>query len=134
DSMSDSPHVRTRRLPYGPAVAFLLVLAGCGDLVVDGRSLRIDATGAVEGLVFGDIDGNSTFDGSDPRLQGVRVQLLTPAGAAVVDTATTDVEGRFRMNAVPVGEYRLGVAPVSLGDSLVPVNLSQAPILVEPGR
>ena len=124
-----------RRPLIAAAIALLGAgAAGCGDLVLDSRQAEILATGAVGGTVRLDQDGNGILGGGDPPVPGLRIQLLSAVGGAVIDTATTSSEGSYLMPAAPVGEYRIGVDPATLPDNLYPFGIAPDPILLSADR
>jgi len=130
--MRDSP---LRRPLFAGAIALLAGgAAGCGDLVVDGRQAEIRATGAIGGTVRIDQDGNGILGGGDPPVPGLRIQLLSAVGGAVVDTASTNAEGTYLMPAAPVGEYRIGVDPATIPSDLHPFGFDPEPILLTADR
>ena len=69
--------------------------------------------------VFADADNSgdlNTADGTTPGVSGVKVSLLTPAGAPVVDAdgvavsqQTTDTDGFFRFDNLVPGDYKVEV-------------------------
>lgn len=68
---------------------------------------------SVGDLVFEDKNNNGKFDTGDSGIEGVDVKLMSDGQDAilntnddvVVDTDTTDSDGRYRMNATTAGDY-----------------------------
>ncbi|MDH5761248.1 MAG: carboxypeptidase-like regulatory domain-containing protein [Gemmatimonadota bacterium] len=107
-----------RRLFLGcAAFAAVCGLGACAD-AGSVTLLDIDATGAVYGLAFLDLNGTGALDGGDEPLPSVGVALTSPVGGAVLHEAVTDADGVFVLDDVPAGTYRLGVLPATLGDTL----------------
>lgn len=100
-----------KRPAVGAALPMLALglLAGCDDGVTP--QYEVGGTGAVEGLVFFDANGDGSYDpaGGDQALQGVEVVLLQRGtGSALAGAeATSDASGRFRITGVPVGTHDL---------------------------
>jgi hypothetical protein len=108
-----------------------IMLAGCLGTGED-RVLGIDATGTVDGLVYFDIDGSRTLDGSDLPLAGIAVRLVVSGTRDTVARASSASDGLFRMRGVPVGSYQVAADTASLGDSVQVVKTDPAEIVVTP--
>lgn len=92
------------------------LVAGCDS---DGSVLEVDATGAVSGGVYRDLNGNGIPDSpTDQPFRNVEVRLVSPGSGAVVARATTDTAGLYTIRDVPVGRYQVTIDPARLGDSL----------------
>jgi hypothetical protein len=90
--------------------------AGCDG---KGSVVDVDATGAVSGAVYRDLNGNGVPDSpTDQPFRNVEVRLVSPGSGAVVARATTDTAGSYTIRDVPVGRYQVTVDPARLGDSL----------------
>ncbi len=124
----------TGRLACAAALMAIVGTAACGDLVVDGRGLEVDATGTIEGIVRLDLDGSGVIGGQDPPVPGVRILLRSASGSAVIDTATTDEEGRYRAPSVPVGELIVDVDPATLPGELSILQPGPDPVLLGAGQ
>jgi hypothetical protein len=107
----------------------LFALAGCGQ-TSGSSTLTIEATGAVEGLVYRDLNGNGLADAQDEPADGVPVQLLTWGSGAVVDETESDGDGRFSFTNAPVGTYQVGVGFNDLGDTLQVVDLDSTALVI----
>ncbi|MBI4748082.1 MAG: hypothetical protein HY774_06305, partial [Acidobacteria bacterium] len=64
--------------------------------------------GSVTGHVFTDTNGNGTQDSGEPNLSGVNVTVDSVNGAPV--TVTTDANGNYTANNIPVGSTSVDVA------------------------
>ena len=118
------------RLLAGGALAVLL--AACSG--PDGRhAFSIDATGTVSGFAYVDLNRDGAPQGTEPRLADAGVQLLMRGTGEPVGSATTDSEGAFSFEGVPVGSYRLEIGGAVLGDSLVVTGTTPEPVQVTPG-
>lgn len=108
-------------------------LGGCGDLPFDGGSPTIEATGAVAGSIFLDVDGSGAITTSDRPAPSVRVRLVTQGGLGEVAEAVTDSVGVFRMSSVPVGSFRLQLDSTALSDSLIVTEMDTSPFTLARG-
>lgn len=80
------------------------LLAGCEPDTAP--PFTIDETGAVEGLLYYDADNDNVFDPSDGdySLQGVKVRFTVRGDTTqVYATATSDAQGRLRVEGLPAG-------------------------------
>lgn len=111
-----------RRLrPWPVFVTLALIgptLVGCDEIVVDEPRVGIDRTGTVRGTAFVDLNENGISDAGDGPLGGVEIRVVQPVGGGAVALSTTEADGSFLMQDVPVGTYRLDVDPTVLADSL----------------
>jgi fimbrial isopeptide formation D2 family protein len=73
--------------------------------------------GSVVGRVFRDDNGNGSQGASEPGLAGVQVRITNGAFSQVV---TTDANGNYRLDNVPVG-----TATVDVIDSTLPAGVTQ---------
>jgi hypothetical protein len=99
----------------------LLATVGCAEGAVNPPV--IDATSVVEGVVYLDFDGDASLGSSDDAIEGVRVRVVLPGSGQVVAADTTDPDGEFLMEGVPVGTVEVGVDPEALGDTLLMVPM-----------
>lgn len=102
---------------FAVAVAATLAATACKDATTIDL-LEIEATGAVFGTAYLDVNGNGARDAGDTPLRGLDVILTVAGGGQVVEQARTDTTGFFILQEVPVGSYRLDIAAGALGDSL----------------
>ncbi len=72
-------------------------------------------TGAIEGKVFIDDDGNNRDDG-DAGLSGVQVSLVSKANGRVIETTDTDGGGKYTFNNVQAGNYEVRFEDVANRD------------------
>lgn len=98
-------------------LACLLGLVACDNA---GEKLGLPRlqTGAVGVGVILDRDGNALPTAFDTTVSGVKVALFADGGTDTVQVATTDSTGVAVFRDVPLGRYRFGVVPASIGDSL----------------
>lgn len=118
DNTSDSDAIGDTGLS---TIRYIFVEAG-QDTTNNDVGVRYDTAGTVEGTVFHDLDcdgldgtllgrGSDVFFDPEPRIEGVRIVLLDLSNVPVAET-TTDANGNYRFDDVPVGEYTvMGVAP-----------------------
>lgn len=58
----------------------------------------------ISGRVHVDRDGDGVYDSDEPTLEGVRIDLRDGSGT-IVDTTSTDRDGRYRFTSLPAGTY-----------------------------
>ncbi len=92
--------------------------------------LEIEATGALNGLVYIDRDANGVLEIFDAPAEGVTVSLLKPGSPTVIANATTNEGGIFVFSNIPVGRYSVQVLPETLGDSLQFASVDSAVLTV----
>ena len=85
--------------------------------------------GQMSGEIWEDSNGDGARDAQEKTLAGVTVQLMNGAGRTILDTATTDENGRFTFTRIQPGDYKLRVdAPegyvfsASAQDSALPLE------------
>ncbi|MFN0178708.1 MAG: hypothetical protein ACKVZ0_07875 [Gemmatimonadales bacterium] len=109
----------TDRLALATGLAAALVATACDNSGVD-RGFPPEETGTVLVGVYLDRDGSRTFNlPIDTLYSNARIALLQRGTSDTLLTATSGVNGAAVFRSVPLGEYRLAVAPASIGDSLV---------------
>ncbi|MEL6891984.1 MAG: SdrD B-like domain-containing protein, partial [Actinomycetota bacterium] len=59
--------------------------------------------------IFFDDDNDETFDGADPGVEGVTVELIDDATGDVIATTTTGPDGDYLFTGLPEGTYRVRV-------------------------
>lgn len=111
-------------------VGATLAPLACSD-VTDVELLEIGGAGVVGGQVYLDLDGSGTPTTPDRTMTDVGVQLISASGT-VVETVMADSLGLFVILDVPVGEYRLGLDSLALGDSLQVLDPLSA-FTIDPG-
>lgn len=77
-----------------------------------------DRTGTVSVLVYLDRDGTKTATAFDTTYAGASTSILPQTGETPLRTVKTDAQGVAKFERLPLGEYRVRVEPVSLGDSI----------------
>jgi hypothetical protein len=81
--------------------------------------LAIDATSAVDGVVFVDANASRSFEATeDQPASDITVALVLSGTADTVARAQTDAGGAFRFDMIPVGRYDVVIPAVTLGDSM----------------
>lgn len=105
-----------RNLPLAGLLLAAVLVTGCDS--GPGNVLEVDATGAVIGVAFRDLNGNGVVDSNDEPFRNVEVRLLAPGTGSVIARASSDSSGVYRIRDVPVGRYQVAVDPARLGDSL----------------
>ena len=124
----------TRRRSWPTAAVLAAFVAGCANAGEE-RVLAITGTGAVSGIVYFDASRNLSPDGLDTPLENVAVELRS-AGGDVVESATTDAQGIFSMDAVPVGSYTVTVDLTTIGDTVevARIDTSEIDITADAGE
>lgn len=71
-------------------------------------AVTVDSS-TLSGRVFGDVDNDGVFNGSDVGLAGVTVTLTGTSfdGVSITRTATTDASGNYTFTGVPQGTYQV---------------------------
>lgn len=64
---------------------------------------------AIGDLVWADADKDGEYDGGEPLLQGVTVNLYAEDGTTLLDTTTTNASGEYRFDGLPEGTYIISV-------------------------
>ena len=92
------------------------VSASVSDTVISPLS-----TATIGDLVWDDVNGNGVFDGGEPGLENVRVELFDcggdgcgDAGDVLVAVALTDAAGAYDFVGLPAGSYRVNVVEATL--------------------
>lgn len=75
-------------------------------------------TGQIGVLVFLDRDGNSVASPADTVFAGARVALLSQRSNDTLATRLTDATGFALFDTLPIGEYRVAIDTLSIGDSI----------------
>lgn len=98
----------------------LALAAGCDEEVTP--PFEVEGTGGLEGQVFFDANGDGIFDPSagDSALAGVQVVLLDRGTDRMISggQAVTDDQGRFVLDAVPVGTHDLLIDEATAPEAL----------------
>lgn len=110
-------------------ILLIPLLWACAE---DSEPVSIDATGAIDGLAYLDLNGTGTLETQDGPMADLRVDLRWPGSSDVVTTAASNGSGVFLMTP-DVGRYELRVQTGLLGDSLVLVEQPDTPFTVMNG-
>ena len=113
--------------------ALLAVLAGCQNA---GSDLGFGAaqTGGVFVGLYLDRDGSRVQSATiDTVFAHARVALLARGSTDTLQVVISDALGVAQFDEVPVGEYRIAVDPISIGDSLVVQDISPADVRLTAG-
>ena len=107
------------------AVAGFVACSNAGE----DRVLGLDATSAVTGFVYFDLNGNREleFDIDNP-MRDIGLRLTVQGGAEDFGTATSDFEGFFAISRVPVGTYVLQVEGATVPDSMLVVRIDTSEV------
>ncbi|MGL6073567.1 MAG: SdrD B-like domain-containing protein [Fimbriiglobus sp.] len=72
----------------------------------------------ISGTVFRDEDGDGVQDPGEPAIPGTIITLIDPANGTTLGVATTDAQGNYRFDNLPIGSYRIvETQPVGYGNS-----------------
>jgi len=123
--------MRTFSLSRAGLAVVAALAAGCDNAGVD-LGFPAEPTGAIVVHLYLDADGSRTNTPLDVLYAGARVALLT-RGADTVRTVISDAQGRARFSDVVLGQYLIGVAPSSLGDSVSVAQIDTTHIAVAQG-
>lgn len=104
-----------------PVVLVGLTLGACDDGTA--TIPVIDATSAVGGFVYLDVDASETATGPDRVVPGGIVILTSPGTDQVLGADTADTNGEYLIEDVPVGTVEISISPDFLADSLLQVPL-----------
>ncbi len=129
-----SERLMTTRCAVGWAALSVMALSGLVGCENDGaeRVLAIEAMGLLEGLVYFDANGTREPDGNDTPLAGVKVGLVVLGTRDTAVVATSDPDGLFRMDAVPVGSYVVSVDTTTVADTALVVRIDTADVTLMP--
>ena len=118
---------------YGLALPLALGLFGCPNAGSD-LGFNSTTTGRVLVGLYLDRDGSRTFSPVvDTVFRNARVALLTRDGGDTVRTALSDAEGVATFDGVPIGEYTVGVAAASIGDSIAVADVDPEEVRLDAG-
>ncbi|HEY0674237.1 MAG TPA: SdrD B-like domain-containing protein [Longimicrobiales bacterium] len=111
------------------ALLILVALVVACEAGSDGV-FTIDATGHLNGIVYVDRNANGILETIDAPASGISITLMTPGSQQAVASTTSDANGIYEFEEVPVGRYALQVGSSSLGDSLQLASIDSATITV----
>lgn len=96
----------------------LLAALALGGMV---QSLHAGVTPInVGNFVWNDVDGDGVQDANEPGMSGVVVQLWNDARSMVLDSATTNANGNYNVQAPGPGNYRVRVVLPLASDGFSP--------------
>ena len=102
-----------------PLAALMLLLAACENNGID-LGFPAEDTGTVLVTAYLDRDGSRLPNFPlDTLFPNARVALLLRGTGDTLRTALTNAIGVASFTGVPLGEYRIGIVPSSLGDSIL---------------
>ncbi len=108
----------------------VLALAACDNSGFD-LGFPAEKTNTVVAIAFLDRDGSRTITlPTDTTFAGARIALLQRGSGDTLRTVLTDTRGVARFTNVTLGDYRIAVAPGSIGDSLQVAGIDSANIRV----
>jgi len=114
-------------------LALSLVISSCSEPDLAGRILSVESEGAGTGLVYLDRNGNEVQDALDDPVQGLEIQFLVAGTRSLAASATTDANGVFVVDNLPVGRLRIEVDSTFLGDSLAVLDFDDAELTLRAG-
>jgi len=114
--MTTSPH--RSHLSRSLAALSVLMFAPACDTGLEDRVLRVEATGAVTGFIYRDLNGDSLFSDADGRVQGLVIHIGYPGLEGWIAADTTRDFGEIAISGVPVGRMEVRLDPTFLADSL----------------
>ena len=110
---------------------FAALALGCSN-AGEQRLLTIGDPGVVKGLVFFDVNGDRAVNTGDDSVKNVTVRLITLSGHDTIASGTTAASGQFRINAVPVGTYKVVLDVTPLSDTAVVEIQDSAQVTILP--
>jgi len=106
-------------------------IVGCGNVGED-RVLSISATGTIEGVVYFDQNGSGQPDGSDVGLANIGIRVIAWGTRDTVARPVTASDGSFSTAGLPVGRYRVSLAPGAVGDSVTITQFEDSVAVLAP--
>ncbi|MGB1253543.1 MAG: SdrD B-like domain-containing protein, partial [Candidatus Promineifilaceae bacterium] len=91
------------------------VTIAAGETNLDMDFGLVDSTpgtllGSIGNQLWNDLNGDGDFDGDEPGLANVTLNLINSATGEIVNTVTTDANGEYLFTGVPAGNYEVQVA------------------------
>ncbi len=114
-----------------PCLLVGLLTLGCQNAGED-RVLAVEATGSVFGSAFFDGDGNGRADGSDLPMEDLRVYLVVAGGLDTAGVGTSNSQGTYSIEDLPVGRYDVLIDTSTVGDTAIIVLNDSATVTVRP--
>jgi SdrD B-like domain len=97
----------------GAVLALSAVIANGANFANVKRVSAASGLGSIGNRVWFDTNNNGQIDPTETGVPGVSLSALDPNGATVA-SAFTNVNGYYRFDDLPFGDYRIRVEPVSL--------------------
>lgn len=114
-------------------VALPFLVSSCSETDLAGRVLVVESEGGVVGLVYLDRNGNEAQDALDDLVEGLQVQLFVAGTRSLAGSDTTDMDGTFVLDDVPVGQLQLKADTTFFGDSLIVFDIDDLDITLNAG-
>ncbi|MFP4031040.1 MAG: SdrD B-like domain-containing protein, partial [Desulfococcaceae bacterium] len=127
DNVLENFNLTTGNAPFGPAE----LAAGENRLDADFGYRRAD--GALGDRVWIDANRNGVPDPGEPGIPNVLVRLLDETGAEI-GIASTDIDGRYRFDGLPEGEYSVEIAADTVPPGLEISTAPDMPVVLGPGE
>jgi hypothetical protein len=108
------------------AVALCCALGAAACESTGERTLGVEGTGVVIGVVGVDLVGAGQLGANAPAMRDLEVVLRSRSGRGIMARTTSMVNGVLVFQGVPVGEYEVTVGPGAVPDSLVLVRVDSA--------
>ena len=109
---------------FTTAIACALAAAACET--AGERTLGIDGSGVVAGIIGVDVIGSGVLGSGSPVMRDVEVVLRSLTGRGIIARTMSQANGVFFFQNVPIGEYEVTVSPGSVPDSLVLLRVDSA--------
>ncbi len=89
----------------------------------DAQDFGYQGPGAIGDLIWNDLNGDGIHDPGEPGLPGVTVSITTTIGGSPVTyTATTDADGTYLVDGLPLGDYTVTVDATTLPAGVLPTG------------
>jgi PKD repeat protein len=76
--------------------------------------------GTIGDIVWNDLDHDGFFDAGEPGLAGITVELVDPDSNTVLQSMSTDLNGKYQFDALCAGTYEVRVNSTTLPSGFVP--------------
>ncbi|MGL5066325.1 MAG: SdrD B-like domain-containing protein, partial [Sarcina sp.] len=102
-NVGSDPAINSNADPVTGITPQVCVTSGQNDLTIDAG---LTQPASIGDFVWNDLNGNGLQDASEPGIAGVTVNLLDNATGAILQTTTTDANGKYLFNVNP-GCYKV---------------------------